>query len=414
MNEPGRVFISHSAADSAEGGAVNVSAHAVRVAVREALKAAGFEVLIDEVELKPGDSWRARINLWLRLCDAAVLIVSPAALQSHYVAFEANVLGYRWSEDNGFRIIPVLVGVTMDEVRLSPLNPAQVSEWQTAATGTPEESAASVLEGLADLVPAASRAENLMAEALEPMLPKATPQLKSAAAALEIRDLPWAIDRDTFRLSLRLLGSGMSDACAAAIRYFADDRDFRRDALAGIGELIAAAWVDLKVRQIWANVRSAAPRPMLLNAESGLVARAYMTAAKHLDVQYLRLTLAEAPFVLAETIDPEAHETVMIEKVRIELESRTRNGETLTQMLARAKKFNEGVIVVVHEESLTPALLPKLRNEFDHVTFFVLGGPKAGCVVGDDLLIITPKLANEDEAEFLARYDTFIGDIMSA
>src|SRR5580765_8490745 len=107
MTEPVRVFISHSAADAPGGGAANVSAHAVRIAVREALKAAGFQVLIDEVELKAGDTWRARINLWLGLCDAAVLILSPAVLdRPHYVAYEANVLGYRWSVDPTFRIIP--------------------------------------------------------------------------------------------------------------------------------------------------------------------------------------------------------------------------------------------------------------------------------------------------------------------
>src|SRR5829696_8887708 len=122
MASEARIFISHSAADQESGNAVNVHAHDVRVAIRKKLET-HFHVLIDEVELKAGDVWRARINLWLGLCDAAVLVISPAALKSHYVAFEANILGYRWAMDNSFKIIPVLVGVTMDEVKKSPLNP---------------------------------------------------------------------------------------------------------------------------------------------------------------------------------------------------------------------------------------------------------------------------------------------------
>jgi len=410
-----RVFISHSAADAPGGEAVNVSAHAVRIAVREAVKAAGFTVLIDEVELKAGDSWRARINLWLGLCDAAVLILSPAALQSHYVAFEANVLGYRWSVDPTFRIIPVLAGVSMDDVKHSPLNPAQVSEWQKAADGTPAEAAAGVLEGLAGLQPSGSRAQNIMAQVLEPMLPKAPAQLTSAASVLKIDELAWENVSEARRLALRLLGSGMSDACATAIRYFPDDEEgFRRESLDRIGEMIAAAWVDLKVRQIWSNIRSADPQPILLNAEGDITAKAYVRAATYLELPYLRMKLVEAPLVLPEQGDADGHEKLMIEKVRVELQSKTRNGETLAEMLARAKTHSEGIVVTVHEESLTPGLLSKLRGEFEHVTFFVLGGAEAGRIAGNDLLVITPKLSENDEKEFLARYDTFMGDIRSA
>jgi hypothetical protein len=415
MTEAGRVFISHSAADTAEGAAVSVSAHEVRIAIRKALETAGITVLIDEADLKAGDAWRARINLWMGLCDAAVLILSPNALTSHYVAYEANILSYRRSLDAGFRIIPVLIGVTLDDIPLGPLKAAGIGDWQKAAGDTPEQMAASALERLAGLVPSPSRSKNVMAQVLEPMLPKAPAPLTSAAAVLNVADLPWENDSQSRRLALRLLGSGMSEECAKAIRYFPDDGEgFRSESLESIGELIAAAWVDLKVRQIWSNVRSAEPQPILLNAEKDITAKAYVTAATYLELPYLRIRLVEAPLVLPEQGDPEGHEALMTGKIRAELESKTRNGETLAAMLARAKKYNEGVVVIVHEESLTPALLPKLRSEFEHVTFFVLWGAEAGRIAGPDVLVVTPELAADDEKEFLARYDTFIGDICSA
>jgi bisphosphoglycerate-independent phosphoglycerate mutase (AlkP superfamily) len=98
----------------------------------------------------------------------------------------------------------------------------------------------------------------------------------------------------------------------------------------------------------------------------------------------------------------------------VELQSKTRNGETIEQMLERAKTHKEGVVVIVHEESLTPALLPKLRDAFRHVTFFILGRADAERIAGNDVLVVTPKLAAEDEKEFLKQYEWFMGEICSA
>lgn len=414
MTERARIFISHSAADRAEGDSAAVEAHAVRVAIREALAAdERFRVLIDEIELKAGDLWRARINLWLGLCDAGILIISPAALKSHYVAYEANILGYRKALDSAnFRIIPVLVGVTMDDVKDCPFNPAQVSEWQTAASGTKEEIVAGVLEGLHGVAAASSRRENRMAEELEPMLPAGNTQLKSAGAVLDIDELPWANDDERVRLALRLLGSGMSDLCARAVRYFSEDRRFDPRNLDVIGNMIAAAWVDMKAKTIPVEAKSADPRPIVLNGADIRTACAYLTAARHLDFPPLKYALFEAPLVTPEKGDIPKHEQTMIDKVRAELEGKYGAGRVPTS-LARAKRMEEGVFVIIHEPSLTPNLLPRLRTEFPHVTLFVLGGAKADSIAGD-LIRITPRLDVEDEKTFLERYVTFIDDITSA
>jgi len=57
MTERARIFISHSAADSASGTTENIRAHDVRVAIRQALENdSRLHVLVDEVELKAGDA----------------------------------------------------------------------------------------------------------------------------------------------------------------------------------------------------------------------------------------------------------------------------------------------------------------------------------------------------------------------
>jgi hypothetical protein len=414
MTELARVFISHSAADRQQGDtAVNVEAHAVRVAIRDALNAGGnVHVLLDEFELHPGDAWRARINLWLGLCDAAVLVLSPAALQSHYVAFETNVLGYRWSLDRTFRIIPVLVGITMDDVDASPLNPARVVEWQAAVQGTPAEAAASVLDALRGLQPPASRRAYRMAEELEGMLSKNKTYLRSAAAALEIPKLPWAPDDDApSPLAMRMLGSGMTDACARAIRYFHQDREFNRDLLPDMAELIAAAWVNVNMEIIYDNAPSATPQAMLSNASQGLTARAYLNAAKHVRPAALNFVLLEAPLVIDEKKGDEVHAQTVIAKVRETLEARFGDAENTRKALDRARRLSEAIVVAIHEECLRPGLLARLQTTFDHVAFFVLGGEKAGEIVGRDLLVVTPPLAAEDEDAFIERHTIFTEDV---
>jgi hypothetical protein len=414
MTEQARIFISHSAADRREGDAVNVRAHDVRTAIRKKVENdPRFRVLIDEIQLKAGDSWRARINLWLGLCDAAVLVLSPAALKSHYVAFEANILGYRWALDHSFRIIPVLVGMTMDEIKNSPLNPAQVSEWQSETTsGTPDEVADKVLQALAGVVVSKSRPIDRLATVLKSYLPSSEFYLDDAAQALAVDEIPWSIDEKTFRLALRMLGSGMADDCARAIRILTDAPEFKKDvSLDRIKELITSAWVDMKADEIPPNARTVAPRPMLLNATSRTIAETYMIAARYRK-ESLRYKLVEAAVIIDEQVDQQGHEQLVIAKVRTELETALRRtGDQLATALAGYHSQKEAVVVVLHEHSLTPTLLPKLRDEFKHVTFFVLGGPTAGSIVNQngDMFVVIPPLDIDEEQVFLEQRDSFCG-----
>src|SRR4051812_32702182 len=96
------VFVSHSAREP--------QAAAVRDAVYRALDDSGrYRVFLDRESLEPGALWRSEINHWLGLCDAAVVVLSPSALQSTYVAYELALLGYRFTDATDPRLVPVLV-----------------------------------------------------------------------------------------------------------------------------------------------------------------------------------------------------------------------------------------------------------------------------------------------------------------
>jgi hypothetical protein len=418
MTERVRVFVSHSALDAEEATtAARVRAHEIRKAICAALKKDDrYYLLIDEVNLTAGDSWRAHINLWLRLCDAAVLVISPDALKSHYVAFEANVLGFRKTRQPDLLIIPVLAGVSMVDVHASPLNPSQIGEWQAEVRGTPEEIAAAVLERLEGLEASDSRPSYQLASLLELLFPDSPVHLKNADLALDIGRIPWSIEGDRIALAQRMLGCGMSDPCATAINYFreAPATKFPRENLQPIGDHVAAAWVDLKAELIPLNAKSAAPKPMLLNAAKFRTAMTYMNAARHLISPYLLYDIVEPPAVIPEQLTAADHEEQILTSVRKELVTKYGSEARMLRALDSATRLGKGVIVVLHEEALTPTVLPRLRNEFPKVAFFVLGGPRRGAIVGvNDNLVITPELADEDESRFLERYETFHSDIGS-
>ncbi|BDI05971.1 TIR domain-containing protein [Sphaerotilus microaerophilus] len=141
---PARVFLSHSSP------ADDPVSNEARTATWQCLVAAGHEVLADREGLRAGERWFDRIHDWLHACDAAVLLLGRAALNSAFVPFEVSILLSRRLREADFPVVPVLVlPVDPDEIRRRP--------W-TAAYGLPALHATStdkpgwqqaMLEGLA-------------------------------------------------------------------------------------------------------------------------------------------------------------------------------------------------------------------------------------------------------------------------
>ena len=94
------VFVSHSSGRQEDTD--------LRVAVCDALAEDGFTVRVDK-DIAPGRPWHQDIFAWMAECDAAVILLSPAVLDSAWVPVEAAICAWRQVLDDTFRLLPVLL-----------------------------------------------------------------------------------------------------------------------------------------------------------------------------------------------------------------------------------------------------------------------------------------------------------------
>jgi TIR domain len=97
------IFISHSSRD-------DQFAATLRERLIGALRQQGADAWLDERRLGPGDRWRHEIYRGLVNCYGAVLLLSPAALESPWVRKEATILSFRGALRDRLRVVPVLLG----------------------------------------------------------------------------------------------------------------------------------------------------------------------------------------------------------------------------------------------------------------------------------------------------------------
>ena len=119
MSRP-KVFISHS---GKEGVVAELMTELVKRFGEE------FEPLVDERNIGGGQEYREVIDAMIRQCDAAVVIVSRAALTSSWVPQEAGWLGLKARERRPFALIPVYIeGTGPDDVRTGARDPTFLAE----------------------------------------------------------------------------------------------------------------------------------------------------------------------------------------------------------------------------------------------------------------------------------------------
>ena len=94
---PLKVFISHSHADSA-----------LAAGVSKGLRGYGLEVRDPDADVFPGDNWAEQVARALKECQAMVVLLTPAAVESPYVRREMEyALGAKRYSN---RLIPVTFG----------------------------------------------------------------------------------------------------------------------------------------------------------------------------------------------------------------------------------------------------------------------------------------------------------------
>jgi hypothetical protein len=413
-----RIFISHSAKET--------RAQEVQAALYTALEASAVLVpLMDKRDLVPGDMWRARINLWVGGCDAAVVLLSGKALQSDWVFYEAALLTYRNETDPGFLVLPVYVDITAEEVAASRLHPTAMTSIQfvPGAGRTVEEIVEDVVKELAK---AACRGDSplerqakWLASRLDLFGKRA---LEEAAGFIKYDLKPWLpADDARLLLAVQLQSVGMDAAIPALMSLSynlpaAMAEPEREKWLREVTELVASSWVDQRCSErIPALARwQVAPLGLGLNAQADLTARMYV----------LRASTGEPRpwlFVSCDGIvgQKKAEETIaeLTGKVTRAIAGALKCAEDAAVVAAKlrtrnkSKEVSQPLFVSLPGAGISDEIIAALRTAFPHVVFFLLMGEEG--VSGEPLLtsavleILFPHLVSGDEALFLDTYETF-------
>jgi hypothetical protein len=387
MTVPLRVFVSHSAK---EGDAIAVQE---KLVARLTAKRETFTLLMDKSDLVVGDRWRARINFWIGSCDVAVVLLSPSALDSAYVAYEVSVLAYRAGvADSRFRIIPVyLKDVDRKRLEQSRLDPAKLTEIQRLANKTiPEEIADAVMEELSAIADAPPRPIDGIVRRAETLLdgvPKTV--IENASGKLPDFELPWEPGQNAIRpLAERLLGVGMLGAIDALIELSAGMTGANVQELVN---LVACTWVDMKAVDSLAKKRAVA-----LNARNTRTANMYHLAASGGKPTWIFVPCNNNFAGSGAT----AHE--MTEIVRNALCSNLKVKPADLDRQLQLIKARYVVLLALPGEGLVedPTVVRALREAFPTVTFFFLTGNTSPEMIEDIAELIIPQLQQDEEDKF--------------
>jgi hypothetical protein len=105
------IFISHSSRD-------DDAARALRERLSQVLAHEPYQhtILLDETGIRAGNLWRPKLYRWLAECGGAVLMLTEQALASEWVKKEAAILLWRQALGSRVVVVPLLIGVTKDQV----------------------------------------------------------------------------------------------------------------------------------------------------------------------------------------------------------------------------------------------------------------------------------------------------------
>jgi hypothetical protein len=168
-----RVFVSHSSHAPDALDRLEVLARGLRAGK------SGVEVLFDKEQISDGARWREVIHAMLAECDAAIILITPDAMQSPWVLKEATILRWRYDRDPKFPLLPVMsASVDMAELKKNRLwDPIDLPEIQFVASDSAAKIAALVKKKLAPLAAQLQPAPlDFLADEIVSLLSKASPK----------------------------------------------------------------------------------------------------------------------------------------------------------------------------------------------------------------------------------------------
>lgn len=335
------------------------------------LHAAGYRVLLDKDELQLSQDWRSTLNAWIGGCDAAVLLVSEAALKSSYVAYEASLLAYRHEQEQGrFKLIPVyLPPVTQKQLEDSPLRPARVADVQAIRGNVPREEAIQrILEYLEEHVPSESAAERHARRLCGQLKHVDSVDLEATAEKIGASLEPWTPGLELpMKVALCLMASGL-DIATRGVRVF---RSRLKDAkaLEEVMTLIATSWVDCRSTAAIGKVMNQ-PGLLALNGDNPRTAWLYVVAACNAPVGDSWRVAQVDGVVGGGGVEELKHLVRSVLARRLGVDSMD-----VAEILRDITEAGEDpVFVALPLSGMNLAALTDLRAEFPGVTFFFLTG----------------------------------------
>jgi hypothetical protein len=247
--------------------------------LREAL-CQNFEILLDRTELKTGTDWRSVINSWIKVCDAAVILITPESIASDFCRYEWDILSFRRGDDQ-LPIVPIYYLSKPNDIK------GKAHGLYEIAAHVNFDSLANVVEQvrqeLVGLVPRERPPMQFLflAQALQAAIGReATVEGAAEKIRLELGD--WDLSADKWlRFAIKLMGAGIGRAWPALrdLKDYFDDKPERFD---DIVDLIGfCSWVDLNsAHRIRGRAApGAATDPLGLNAKKSNTAESYVLSA---------------------------------------------------------------------------------------------------------------------------------------
>jgi hypothetical protein len=364
-----KIFISHSTKTNES----QVFLDAVKRALED-----DFEVCLDQIGLHGGDDWRAKICQWMDEVHGAVLMLTPEALESEFVQFEASVLSWRRLRQPKFVLIPVLVGVNVDALERGIFGKLALERIQAVSLDFPEALGREIHRCLLKLK---GKEERLTAR--EQLVLRASKCLRMGGltgddllqvglSELGWPEADWSSVPEDYRyenFASRLLDADIATICTAV-------RHLVRRGLRGAAELLdvlAPFWVAEKDAKpiAWLALSDDSERVVSLNGLYSRTAEAYITRSCGRPIK--------PEFPIYHLVPPSDEDELA--DFRQQILSHLSRGRCAVDVAAIKRQLkmrddsNVPVFVVFPADwAVMAETVEGLRAEFKTITFFILTG----------------------------------------
>src|SRR5262249_42690218 len=343
--------------------------------LREAL-CQSFEILLDRTELKIGTDWRSVINSWIKICDAAVILITPESIASDFCRYEWDVLSFRRGEDQ-LPIVPIYYRSEPNDIK------GKAHRLYEIAAHFNFDSLPNVVEqvrqALARLVPRERPQKQfvLLAQLLQDAIGRVA-TIEGAAEKIRLELGDWDLSADKWlRFAIKLMGAGIGRAWPALkdLQDYFDDKPERLD---DIIDLIGfCSWVDLNsAHRIRGRAApGAATDPLGLNARKPNTAEAYVLSATDRGRRNIwPIAFSHGVFSRYEDLRQEI-ETRLFDAAKV---NPGRGIDALKRRIDMLRQGQEPIFVVLSADGLDAAWIAELRKDelLGTVNFLVLSGEK--------------------------------------